>query len=106
MPESPADERDLRFDVEDGVAIVTINRPATLNAFTRPMIDRMRSLADEAQRDPAVFGLVITGTGKAFCSGLDVSLLSKAAESGVQRHAHRRGNSRACSCTCSRYPSR
>ena len=28
MPESPADERDLRFDVEDGVAIVTINRPA------------------------------------------------------------------------------
>jgi 2-(1,2-epoxy-1,2-dihydrophenyl)acetyl-CoA isomerase len=82
MSESQADERDLRFDVEDGVAIVTMNRPTTLNAFTRPMIDRLRSLTDEAQRDPAVFGLVITGTGKAFCSGLDVSLLSKAAESG------------------------
>jgi enoyl-CoA hydratase/carnithine racemase len=82
MADTQADERDLRFEVEDGVAIVTINRPATLNAFTRPMIDRLRSLTDEAQRDPAVFGLVITGTGKAFCSGLDVSLLSKAAESG------------------------
>jgi enoyl-CoA hydratase/carnithine racemase len=82
MSDPQADEQDLRFEVEDGVAIVTINRPATLNAFTRPMIDRLRSLTDEVQRDPAVFGMVITGTGKAFCSGLDVSLLSQAAESG------------------------
>jgi enoyl-CoA hydratase/carnithine racemase len=82
MSDSPAAEQELRYAVEEGVAIVTINRPATLNAFTRSMIDRLRSLTDEAQRDPGVFGLVITGTGKAFCSGLDVSLLSKAAESG------------------------
>ncbi len=82
MSDPPAEEHDLQFDVEDGVAVVSINRPATLNAFTRPMIDRLRRLTDEAQRDPAIFGVVITGTGKAFCSGLDVSLLSQAAESG------------------------
>jgi enoyl-CoA hydratase/carnithine racemase len=82
MSDPQAVEEDLRFEVRDGVAVVTINRPATLNAFTRPMIDRLRNLTDQAQSDPAVFGVVITGTGKAFCSGLDVSLLSKAAESG------------------------
>jgi enoyl-CoA hydratase/carnithine racemase len=82
MSDPQAEEQDLRFDVEDGVAVVTINRPATLNAFTRPMIDRLRRLTEEAQRDPAIFGVVITGTGKAFCSGLAVSLLSQAAESG------------------------
>jgi enoyl-CoA hydratase/carnithine racemase len=74
-------EEDLRFAVDDGVAVITINRPATLNAFTRPMIDRLRTLTDSAQRNPEVFGVVITGTGKAFCSGLDVTLLAKAAES-------------------------
>ena len=61
---------------------MTINRPATLNAFTRPMIERLRRLTDEAQRDPTIFGVVITGTGKALCSGLYVSHLSQAAESG------------------------
>jgi|SRR5579859_4372062 len=72
----------LLYQVEDGVGVVTINRPATLNAFTREMVDRLRAVADLAEKDPAVFGLVVTGSGKAFCSGLDVTLLSKAAESG------------------------
>jgi len=74
-------EEDLSLEIEDGVAVVTINRPKTLNAFTREMLDRLRTIADETERDPAVFGLVITGAGKAFCSGLDVTLLAKAAES-------------------------
>jgi enoyl-CoA hydratase/carnithine racemase len=81
MSDSANLEEELRFEVDDGVAVITINRPATLNAFTRPMIDRLRALTDSAQRNPEVFGVVITGTGKAFCSGLDVTLLAKAAES-------------------------
>jgi enoyl-CoA hydratase/carnithine racemase len=81
MSDAQALDDELRFEIEDGVAVVTINRPATLNAFTRPMIDRLRTLTDEAQRNPEVFGVVITGNGKAFCSGLDVTLLAKAAES-------------------------
>lgn len=81
MSDIPVSE-DLRYAIEDGVAIVTINRPQTMNAFTREMVDRLQELATEAERDPAVYGLVITGTGRAFCSGLDVTLLSKAAESG------------------------
>jgi enoyl-CoA hydratase/carnithine racemase len=82
MSEVAGSDEDLMYRVEDGVGIVTLNRPQTMNAFTREMIDRLRSVATQAQGDPAVFGLVITGTGRAFCSGLDVTLLSKAAESG------------------------
>ena len=83
MSDSEQDSGDgLLLQVEDGVALITINRPDTLNAFTREMIDRLRAIAHAAERDPSVFGVVITGSGRAFCSGLDVSLLSKAAESG------------------------
>jgi enoyl-CoA hydratase/carnithine racemase len=82
MSEAQIADDGLLLRIEDGVAIVTINRPKTLNAFTREMIDRLRVIAEETERDPSVFGMVITGTGKAFCSGLDVSLLSNAAESG------------------------
>lgn len=82
MPEPQASDQDLLFQIEDGVAVVMINRPKTLNAFTREMIDKLRHVTGEAERDPSVFGLVITGSGRAFCSGLDVSLLSRAAESG------------------------
>jgi enoyl-CoA hydratase/carnithine racemase len=46
------------------------------------MVDRLRAIADQVERDPTVFAIVITGIGRAFCSGLDVTLLSKAAESG------------------------
>lgn len=82
MSDTLSSDNDLLYGVEDAVAVITINRPRTMNAFTREMIDRLRSLADRAEQDPAVFGVVITGIGRAFCSGLDVTLLSKAAESG------------------------
>jgi enoyl-CoA hydratase/carnithine racemase len=82
MAEDHRSEEGLLFRVEDGLAIVTINRPAVLNAFTRDMIEQLRTIADQVEHDSAVFALAITGTGRAFCSGLDVALLSSAAESG------------------------
>jgi enoyl-CoA hydratase/carnithine racemase len=74
-------EQGLLFEVSDGIALITIERPLTLNAFTREMIDHLREIAARIERDPDVFGLIITGSGRAFCSGLDVALLSSAAES-------------------------
>jgi enoyl-CoA hydratase/carnithine racemase len=68
--------------LEDGLLILTLNRPEVLNALTRAMIDELRRLADAAETDPEVFALCLTGTGRAFCSGLDVTLLAAAAESG------------------------
>ncbi|MDX2276928.1 MAG: enoyl-CoA hydratase-related protein [Hyphomonadaceae bacterium] len=72
----------LHFRAEDGLAIITIDKPATLNALNRDMVDDLQRLATRIERDPAIFALVITGTGRAFCSGLDVTLLANAAESG------------------------
>jgi len=68
--------------IEDGLLILTLNRPEVLNAVTREMTDELRRIADLAETAPEIFAIAITGTGRAFCSGLDVSLLTAAAESG------------------------
>jgi len=72
----------LETRIEDGLLIVTLNRPEVLNALTRAMTDELRRIADAAETDPEVFALCLTGSGRAFCSGLDVALLAAAAESG------------------------
>lgn len=78
--ESRASGLDAR--IEEGLLIVTLNRPDVLNAFTREMIDELRRLTDAAELDPAVFAIAITGAGRAFSSGLDIGLLADAAETG------------------------
>jgi 2-(1,2-epoxy-1,2-dihydrophenyl)acetyl-CoA isomerase len=63
---------DLLYEVQDKVATITLNRPDKLNAFTGDMIDAWaRSLA-EAQADDDVNVVIVTGAGRAFCSGGDV----------------------------------
>jgi 2-(1,2-epoxy-1,2-dihydrophenyl)acetyl-CoA isomerase len=55
-----------------GVATITLNRPAALNALTIPMKERLLAALDEASRDPAVRAVVLTGSGRAFCAGQDL----------------------------------
>ncbi|URE35775.1 Enoyl-CoA hydratase/isomerase family [Musa troglodytarum] len=54
-----------------GVAVVTINRPKALNSLTRPMIVSLAAAIRRLDADPAVGVVVITGRGRAFCSGVD-----------------------------------
>ncbi len=63
---------DLLYDVSDKIATITLNRPDKLNAFTGPMIDAWAKALAEAQADDNVNVVVVTGTGRAFCSGGDV----------------------------------
>ncbi len=65
-------ESELLYEVKDRVATITLNRPDKLNAFTGPMIERWAASLHEAQHDPHVNVVVVTGAGKAFCSGGDV----------------------------------
>jgi 2-(1,2-epoxy-1,2-dihydrophenyl)acetyl-CoA isomerase len=58
--------------VKDRIATITLNRPDKMNAFTGPMIERWAASLQEAQRDPNVNVVIVTGAGKAFCSGGDV----------------------------------
>ncbi len=70
-----ADE--LLYDVKDRVATLTLNRPDKMNAFTGPMIERWAWALNEAQRDPDVNVVVVTGAGKAFCAGGDVARMGE-----------------------------
>jgi len=70
---------DLLYEVSDRVATITLNRPEKLNAFTGPMIERWAWALGEAQRDPEVNVVVVTGAGRAFCAGGDVERMGEGA---------------------------
>jgi enoyl-CoA hydratase len=63
----------LRYDMADGIATVTIDRPEKNNAISPEMRADFRALADEVYGDEAVRVVVFTGAGKTFCVGADVS---------------------------------
>src|SRR3970040_1482495 len=68
---------ELLYDVKDKIATLTLTRPDKMNAFTGPMIDRWAWALTEAQRDPDVNVVVVTGAGKAFCAGGDVARMGE-----------------------------
>ncbi len=57
--------------VEDGVRRITLNRPGSLNAMNRALIDDVARAFEEANADPATRAIILTGAGKAFCAGDD-----------------------------------
>ena len=62
----------IRYEVEDGVCTVTLNRPDRLNAVNTPMLDELRAAWDHADADDAVRAVIVTGAGRAFCAGADL----------------------------------
>jgi enoyl-CoA hydratase/carnithine racemase len=62
----------IRYEVEDGVCTVTLNRPDRLNAVTTPMLEELREAWDRADADDAVRAVIVTGAGRAFCAGADL----------------------------------
>lgn len=62
----------LKFIVEDGIARIILNRPERMNAFTFEMIDAWREALEECRRNDDIKVIVLTGEGKAFCSGGDI----------------------------------
>lgn len=60
------------LDLADGVATITLNRPDRRNAMSTAMIERLGELLEQAESDPAVRVVVLTGAGRAFCAGGDV----------------------------------
>ena len=65
--------RELAYEVEEGVSTVTLNRPDKLNAVTSVMIDELITALDDADADDAVRAVIVTGAGRAFCAGADLS---------------------------------
>jgi enoyl-CoA hydratase/carnithine racemase len=73
----------VRFEVNDGVALVTLNRPDRGNAWTGRMEVELRTALQLAQEDDDVGAIVITGAGRSFCVGADTKALDGIAGTGI-----------------------
>lgn len=71
------------YHVTGQVATITLNRPDKLNAWTAIMEGEVRAAIEEAEQDENVRVIVLTGAGRGFCAGADLSLLSTVAEKGL-----------------------
>jgi len=64
---------DLRFEVDDGVALITLNRPEQRNAFSGAMGEALGEAYRTCDGDDAIRAVVLTGAGDAFCTGADLA---------------------------------
>jgi enoyl-CoA hydratase/carnithine racemase len=71
------------YQVAGRVATITLNRPDKLNAWTAIMEGEVRAAMEEAEQDQNVRVIVLTGAGRGFCAGADMSLLSTVAAKGL-----------------------
>ena len=67
-----SEENTLLFEKKDGYAVITMNRPDRLNAFNDELTFKLQDALKEAEKDPEVRALVLTGAGRGFCSGQDL----------------------------------
>ena len=103
---------EIRYEVDGPAAVITLDRPEQLNAFTGTMLGELLEAFDRADADDAVRAVIVTGAGRAFCAGADLSaggdtfdLEARGVPAGDQGRA--RGTAAASSCCASsRAPSR
>ena len=70
---STASEPSVLYEEHGAVAVLTLNRPASLNSFTRQMHRDLWAALDRIEANKAIRALVLTGAGRAFCAGADLS---------------------------------
>jgi len=75
----------IEFELNDGLAVLTLNRPDSLNSFTTQMHEEIRSVLDIIETDTSVRCLILTGNGRGFCAGQDLSDRAVAPETGTKR---------------------
>ncbi|MBI2684703.1 MAG: enoyl-CoA hydratase [Acidobacteria bacterium] len=72
----------ILFEVSERIATITLNRPDKLNAWTAQMDQEVRAAIGAAEADPGVRVIILTGAGRGFCAGADMSLLQGIASEG------------------------
>ena len=78
---------DFGYEVNNSVAVITLNRPEALNALTLEIYAQLRDLFADLRDDEAVKAVILTGTGRAFCSGGDVyKIIGTVLERDMQGH--------------------
>ena len=81
-------DHEVLYEVADGIATVTLNRPARLNTISRTMLEQLGQFMLKADTDPAVRVVILTGAGRAFCAGLDMASATKGEGIGSQNDAN------------------
>lgn len=70
-------EKSVLFDVKDGVALITLNRPDRHNSICQDLLINLYNYIDEVTANDEIRVAIITGNGKSFCSGIDLSVIGK-----------------------------
>ena len=70
------DYKEILYEKQRGGVLITLNRPEALNAITRSMLKEFHQALDEAEADPEIRAIVLTGAGRGFCSGFDQATAS------------------------------
>jgi enoyl-CoA hydratase len=73
------------LDITDRIALITVNDPDRRNAVTFEMSAALRAAVDAAEADPGVHAVIVTGAGRAFCAGADLTALGAATEDGLRK---------------------
>lgn len=84
------DFTDIIYEKSERIATVTFNRPTRMNAWSSRMDSELRTAMHDADNDPEVRAIIVTGAGRAFCAGADMAGLSKTAQGAApdgQGHA-------------------
>ena len=76
------DYADIQVEIDDPVALIRLDRPDKLNAFTHHTLAEIRHAVRQAAEDARVVGIVITGNGRAFSAGLDLAVLGETTRQG------------------------
>ena len=77
----------LLYDAADGILTLTLNRPDKLNAFTDTMAHELMDAFDRADADDSVRAVIVTGAGRAFCAGADLSAGAATFDAAARRGA-------------------
>lgn len=80
------------YEIRDGAAWMTFNRPRVLNSLTPVMVDEIAAGLDRARADPSVHVLVFTGAGRAFCAGADLVAAPAMTDESVRSFLERLGH--------------
>src|ERR1700681_1097195 len=78
---------EIIYEKKDRVATVTMNRPEKMNAWTPKMGAEMRTAMMDAERDPGIGAIIVTGAGRAYCAGADMGSLSNIASGNASARA-------------------
>ncbi|MGH7842005.1 MAG: enoyl-CoA hydratase-related protein [Steroidobacteraceae bacterium] len=78
------DFKDITYEKSDRVAVVSYNRPERMNAWTMRMGAEARTAMLDADADPAIGAIILTGAGRAFCAGADMQNLNSIAQGNVE----------------------